>query len=180
MRFEGVERARRIIAELPGDSGQEEHQVFYGAGTSPVAQQLCVSLGQIRILIFAGMVVMQEVVFTHPGFGQNPVEPIDESPPPPGKGLTRIPRRHAGHPVVAAVTDVMHEEPASDIPLGDEIGADRIGKDPGGGEAEQAAQLSDPLHFDQMEEVFVAERLKDVPAQRLNFSGESLVIYFAE
>jgi hypothetical protein len=31
-----------------------------------------------------------------------------------------------------------------------------------------------------MEEVFVAERLKDVPAQRLNFSGESLVIYFAE
>lgn len=180
VRFEGVERARCIVAELPGDTGQEQYQVFYGAGTSPVAQQLCVSFGQIRILIFARMVVMQEVVFTSPGVGQNPVEPIDEAPPPPGKSLARIPRRHAGHPVVAAVTDVMHEEPASENPLRDEKGTDRIGNHPGGGEAEQAAQLSDPLYFDQMEEVLVAERLKDVPAKRLNFSGEALGIYFVE
>ena len=157
MRFEGVERARRIVAELPGDTGHEQHQVFYDAGTSKVAQQLCVSLGQIRILIFAGMVVMQEVVFTSPGIGQHPVEPIDEAPPPPGKGLARIPRRHAGHPVVAAVTDVMHEEPASENPVPDEKGTDRIGNDPGGGEADQAAQLSEPLYFDQMKEVLVTE-----------------------
>ena len=44
VRFEGVERIRRIVAELPGDTDQEHYQVFYGAGTSPVAQQLCVSL----------------------------------------------------------------------------------------------------------------------------------------
>ena len=99
VRFEGVERVRRIVAELPGDTEQEQNQVFYGAGTLPVVQQLCVSLDQIRILIFAGMVVMQEVVFTSPGIGQHPVEPIDEAPPPLGKGLTRIPRRHAGHPL---------------------------------------------------------------------------------
>ena len=126
------------------------------------------------------MVVMQKVVFTSPGIGKNPVEPIDEATPSPGKCLARIPRRHAGHPVVAAVTDVMHEEPASENPLRDEQGTDRIGNHPGSGEAEQAAQLSDPLYLDQMEEILVAERLRDVPAKSLNFSGESLVIYFVE
>ncbi len=123
---------------------------------------------------------MQEVVFTSPGLGQHPVEPIDEAPPTLGKSVARISRWHAGHPVVAAVTDVMHEEPASEYPLRDETGTDRIGNHPGGGKAEQAAQLSDPLHFDQMKEILVAERLKDVLAKRLNFSGESLVIYFVE
>jgi len=126
------------------------------------------------------MVVMQEVVYTSPGIGMNPVEPIDEAPPPPGKSLARIPRLHTGHPVVAAVTDVMHEVPASVNPLRDEKGTDRIGNHPGGGEAEQAAQLADPLYLDQMEEVLVAERLKGVPAKRLKFSGETLVIYFVE
>ena len=126
------------------------------------------------------MVVMQKVVFTSPGSGQNPVEPIDEAPPAPGKSLARISRRHAGHPVVAAVTDVVHEEPASENPLRDESGTDGIGNDPGGGIAEQADQVSDPLHFEEMEEVLVAERLSDVPAKRLKFSGETLGIYFVE
>ena len=180
VRFKGVERVRRIVAEFPGDTGQEQYQIFYGAGTSPVAHQLCVSFDQIRILIFAGMVVMQEVVFTSPGSGQNPVEPIDEAPPAPGKSLARITRSHAGHPVVAAVTDVMHEEPASENPLRDESGTDRIGNDPGGGIAEQADEVSEPLYLDQMKEVLVAERLEGVPAKRLKFSGKTLVIYFVE
>jgi len=99
---------------------------------------------------------------------------------PPGKSLAHIPRRHAGHPVIAAVTDVMHEEPASENPLRDESGTDRIGNDPGGGIAEQADEVSDPLYFDQMKEVLVAERLEGVAAKRLKFSGKTLGIYFVE
>lgn len=126
------------------------------------------------------MVVMQEVVFTSPGIGKNPVEPIKEAPPAPGKNLARILGWDTGHIVVPAVTDMMHEEPASENPLCDENGTDGIGNHPGGSEAEQAEKFSESFYLDQVKKVLVAERLKGVPAECLDFSGEALVICFFE
>ena len=120
--------------------------------------------------------MVKEVVFIGPGTGQDPVEPVDEAPPALGERLARITVRHAGHFIVAAVTDLVHEHPTGGVPLPDQKGADRIGNDPGGGIAEHGTQPSKPLDPQKVEKILMAERLEGFLAQCFNLPGKALVV----
>ena len=67
----------------------------------------------------------------------------------PGKPLARIPPGNARHAVVAAVQDVVRQQPACELTEAQQERAERIGNDPGRGIAQERGQSTvslDPSH----------------------------------
>lgn len=91
----------------------------------------------VGVAVFASVVVVEDVVFVVPGFWQEPVKPVDIPPPAAGEDLAGVAAGDARHAVVAAVEDVVGEQPAGELPEAEQERAERIGDDPGGGIAQE-------------------------------------------
>jgi hypothetical protein len=117
------------------------------------AQELQVPLRDVGIGVLAGVVVVEHVVFVIPRLGQKPVEPVDVPPPAACEDLARVPAGNIGNAVVAAMQDVMREQPAGELSEAQQEGAERIGDDPGRGVARErgdAAIALDPSQVGQV------------------------------
>ena len=110
-------------------------------------------LRDVGIAVLAGVVVMENVVFVVPGFGQKPVEPVDVPPPAACEDLARVTTGNVRNAVVATVQNVMREQPACELSEAEQEGAERIGNDPGRGIAQErgdAAVALDPSQVGQV------------------------------
>src|SRR5205085_6683193 len=85
-----------------------------------------VVLDEIRIAALAGVLMMQNVVLVDPGVGKHPVGPIQHSPAAASEHARGVAPRNVRHPVVAAVSYVMHQKPARRAAERESGSADRI------------------------------------------------------
>ena len=85
---------------------------------------------QIRVVNFACVMVMQIVVLMRPGGRILPIEPIEQTPPTPGKLARVIALGQIWHAVVTAVQHVMRNlAPARDIAQAEQKNGDRVDRE---------------------------------------------------
>ena len=147
---EDAEGIGGVVDDLPGAGDDGDQRILEGHRDPHPAEKLQMPLGDVRVAILAGVVVVEDVVFVVPGLGEEPVKPIDIPPPPPGKPLARVAVGNPRHAVVAAVEDVVGEEPPGELPEAQTKGTDRIGDHPSGGVAEARRHPPIPLDPPQM------------------------------
>ena len=141
----GVEHAQRVggvVDDLPGASQDRDEGEFHPVRQGGGAKRFHVPLGHVRVGILTGVVVVEEVVLMIPGRGEEPVEPVDKPAPAAGEHPARVAGGDPRHPVVAAVGDVMREQPAGHLPEAQGKGREGIGEDPGGGIPKQGGELA--------------------------------------
>jgi len=131
-------------------------------------------------MFFARAVVMKKIMLASPGFRENPIEPVNKTPPALGEATFLVPFGDTRHLIVGAVTDVVHQVPSRQDSLSDEKRTQRVGNNPGRCIAKNRAQSSEPLHFQKMAKIVVAKGAEGIAAQRVDFPAEAFVVDVSE
>jgi len=167
------QRVGGVVDDFPTAGHDRDKGIFEKYRNPHAAEKLQVPLRDVGITVLTGVVVMEDVVLVVPGFGQEPVEPVDKAPPAAGEDLTRVAAGNARNAVVSAVQNVMREQPAGELPETEQKGAEWIGDHPGRGIAQKGGGAAIPLDPLQVGEVGRSDARMDLGLQSVDGSAES-------
>ena len=167
------ERIGGVVDDLPGAGHDGHDQIFECHRNPQAAEKLQVPLSDVGVAVFAGVVVVENVVFVVPGLWEEPVEPVDIPPPAAGEDPARVTGRDTRHAVIAAVEDVVGEQPAGELAEAEQEGTERIGDDPGGGIAQDRGQAAVPFNPLQVGKVGRTDIRMGLGLEPVDGSGEA-------
>ena len=172
----GIEHAHRVggvVDDFPRAGHHRDQGILQPPRHPHAAEKLEVPLGHVRVGVLARVVVMEDVVLVVPGLGMEPVEPVDEPPPATGEHAAGIAGRNPRHAVVAAVDDVVGEQPAGELPEAENKCRRGIGDDPGSGVAHECGEPSVEFDAAKVDEVGRSDLPIDVSLQPLDGGAEA-------
>ena len=180
LRIEHAQRVRGVVDDLPRAGDDRDQGIFQPEWEPHPPEKFEVAFGHIRVGVLASVIVVEDVVLVIPGLGVEPVEPVDEPPPAAGKDPAGVSRGNPRHPVVAAMNDVVGEEPPGELTETQQKRRGWIGDHPGRGVAPERGKPAVPLDSPEVGEVGLTDLLVGVGLQPLDVGAESGDVHLAQ